>query len=1502
MAERALCRIALALCLCSMSWLAGCGGGGSTPPPPPPPPPMTPSIASLSPSSIVAGGPDFTLTVNGSNFVSASTVQFNGNGRSTTFVSASQLQATISASDITLGAVNTVTVSNPAGSGGTSSGFTFTVNNPLPATTAVTPNFIPEGSNGLTLTIAGSGFLPISTVQLNGSPRPTTFVSNAALKVAITAADVATTSADSVVVSNPVPGGGTSNPQSFTVTIPPPIITRITPSSAVKGGGDFTVTITGSGFTSGATVQFNGSPRTTTFVSHTQLQAQITAADIATVGLSNITVANSITTTLNAAQSVNGPTSAPSTFFTGSIGGPGFAAVTINQSAQDLVFDPAHQFIYLSVPGSAATNPNSISVVDVATAALTTSAPAGSNPRVLAISDDSQFLYAGIDGANIVQRFTLPALSKDISYPLGSDFFGNFVALDLQVAPGAPHTTAVALGSPGTSPEAEGGITIFDDATARPTKAPGFSGTGNIFASIQWGANVNKLFAANNEDTGFDFYTLSVNANGVTLNQDFKGVFDSFANTIHFDPGTKLVYGDEGHALFPNAGSFAGRFDLSGSNVMVTDSNLNAAYFANSNGPGITITSFDLTHFTQAGQISVPVSGSPVHLIRWGQDGLAFNTSTNQVVLLAGNFLDPVVTPAAVPPPNITPPPPPPPTAQTPTIASLVPSATVAGGPAFTLTVNGTQFDPAAQVLFNGSPRTTNFVSSTQLTATINAADIANVGTANIAVANPVANGGTSSPSTFFTGTTAGTGFVTTVLNQQAKDIVYDPLRQAIYLSVPGSAATNANTISVLELSTATIPFFQFAGSDPNLLSISGDSQFLYVSRDGSTDVQRFTLPTLAPDISYSLGSDSFFGPLFALDLQVAPGAPHTSAVALGAFGVSPSAQGPVIVFDDATPRAKAVIDDFDRLQWGADASTLFATSQLSGDLFSLAVTSTGVTQNHDFNSGTGDRGIHFNPVTNLIYSDGGRVVDSSTGNQVGIFDASALMVPDSSVNAAYFLSGGTIQVFDLTRFTLAGSITVPGVIGTPQHLIRWGQNGLAFNTDSGQIFLVAGNAVGPVAGATLTPPPNTPPPPPPTPTAQTPTIASLVPSSAVKNGPAFTLTINGTQFDPAAQVLFNGSARTTTFVSSTQLTATINAADIANVGTANIAVANPVANGGTSLLSTFFIGDSAGTSAANASFSLRVLDQSANDLVYDPVNQLIYLSVPGSAGTQGNTISAIQLSTASVPFAVFAGSEPAVLAISQDSQFLYSSLNGSSKVQRFTLPGLGIDINYPLAADQFGPTIALDLQVAPGAPHTTAVTTGNTQVSPRAEGGISIFDDATARPTKAAGFGGSGGGLFDSIQWGADANTLYAANDDDTGFDFYTLSVNASGITLSNDFPNTFHSFSNAIHFDPVTNLIYADDGQIVNPAGTVVGTFSGSAGHMTPDGALNKAFFAFQASGQSITIQSFNLTTHSLIDSLTIPNTNGNVTGLIRWGTNGLAVSTSGGQVILVAGSFVQ
>ena len=84
-----------------------------------------------------------------------------------------------------------------------------------------------------------------------------------------------------------------------------------------------------------------------------------------------------------------------------------------------------------------------------------------------------------------------------------------------------------------------------------------------------------------------------------------------------------------------------------------------------------------------------------------------------------------------------------------PTNDSVNPTSRLAGSGAFTLTVNGTNFVNGESIVrWNGSNRTTTFVSSTQLTAAINGTDVATAGTANVTVFN-TCNSTTTSARTF---------------------------------------------------------------------------------------------------------------------------------------------------------------------------------------------------------------------------------------------------------------------------------------------------------------------------------------------------------------------------------------------------------------------------------------------------------------------------------------------------------------------------------------------------------------------------------------------------------------------------------------------------------------------------------------------------------------------------------------------------------------------------------
>src|SRR5579872_6982900 len=343
----------LTACLFSFAMSApfvGCGGGGSSsgstsqssssnP---------APSISSISPSSAVAGGSGCTLTVNGSNFISSSVIQWNGTNQTTSFTSATQLSTTISAANIAVGQNASVTVMNPAPGGGTSSAVTLAVNAPVPAVTSVSPSSAKAGGTAFTLTVSGSAFLTSSVIQWNGNNRTTTYASATQLSTTITPVDIATGQNAAISVFNPGPGGGTSAELSLAVDTPAPTVASISPSSAAAGGAGFTLTVNGSNFLPGSTVQWNGSygqpPLSTTYVSATELTVAIPASDIAFFGSANVTVVN---------PSPAGGTSPASVFtITGSIpANVSFVAPNGNDSNPGTITAP-----YLTIQKCATTN------------------------------------------------------------------------------------------------------------------------------------------------------------------------------------------------------------------------------------------------------------------------------------------------------------------------------------------------------------------------------------------------------------------------------------------------------------------------------------------------------------------------------------------------------------------------------------------------------------------------------------------------------------------------------------------------------------------------------------------------------------------------------------------------------------------------------------------------------------------------------------------------------------------------------------------------------------------------------------------------------------------------------------------------------------------------------------------------------------------------------------------------------------------------------------------
>lgn len=210
----------------SLVFSAGCGGTSqSLNNPPPPGSNPTPTITTISPNSVAAGGAGFTLTINGANFAATSTVNFGGAAPATTFVNSTQLTAAISSAAIASAGTAAVTVTNRGGQSSNAINFTITSGtSPIPTISLLSPSCAPTREQVLNpfingqLLVDGQNFVATSIVRWNGNDRPTTFYSSSQLSAQISASDLAATGTAVVTVFNPAPGGGSSNASTFTIT------------------------------------------------------------------------------------------------------------------------------------------------------------------------------------------------------------------------------------------------------------------------------------------------------------------------------------------------------------------------------------------------------------------------------------------------------------------------------------------------------------------------------------------------------------------------------------------------------------------------------------------------------------------------------------------------------------------------------------------------------------------------------------------------------------------------------------------------------------------------------------------------------------------------------------------------------------------------------------------------------------------------------------------------------------------------------------------------------------------------------------------------------------------------------------------------------------------------------------------------------------------------------------------------------------------------------------
>ncbi len=710
-----------------------------------------PTVFAISPDFVNAGNPDFILTIDGANFTPSSVVRINGIDRATTFVSSTQLTAQIIADDVAAGGIFPITVATLGEVD--SNSIMLSVDNLAPTLDNISPVAMPAGSASFEMIATGTNFNPGTTLRFNGVDRPVLFMSSTEVRAQITAAEVTAAGVFPVECVNPSPGGGLSGPLSFTVQTSTPILTSINPTNAGAGGPAFTLTANGENFTASSVIQWNGVNLTTTFVSPTQLTAQITSTQIQNGGTFPITILNTGGSLSSAITfTVNNPaptittlnpsnTNAGASGFALTVNGTGFvpsSVVRINGSL------PANErpTVFVSSTQLTAT----IDAADVASAGtfpitvfnpvpvgglsgpvnLTVSNPV---PTISGLSPNS--VTAGAAGFTLTVTGTNYVNGSSVVRINGADRATTFVsATELtvqiqtaEVASAGSLSVAVFTPAPGGGlvPSVQLPVNNPQPGISNLTPSSATAGSGDLTITVD-GTNFisTSVVRLNGSNRGTTFVNstqlqaqltaadvASAGSANITVFNPAPGGGDSTASTFTINNPLPTISG-----LSP-IGATAG-----GSAFTLT---VNGTGFVN--GSVVRFNDIDrVTTFVSSTQVTIQITASDIATAGIAQISV-FTPAPGGGISTAMDL--PINNP-------------------TPTLASISPNLKAVGDAAFQLTVTGTNFNTSSIVRFNGSDRPTTFVSATQLTAQIGTADISTGGAYPIVVFSPAPGGGSS--------------------------------------------------------------------------------------------------------------------------------------------------------------------------------------------------------------------------------------------------------------------------------------------------------------------------------------------------------------------------------------------------------------------------------------------------------------------------------------------------------------------------------------------------------------------------------------------------------------------------------------------------------------------------------------------------------------------------------------------------------------------------------------
>jgi hypothetical protein len=319
------------------------------------------------------------------------------------------------------------------------------------------------------------------------------------------------------------------------------------------------------------------------------------------------------------------------------------------------------------------------------------------------------------------------------------------------------------------------------------------------------------------------------------------------------------------------------------------------------------------------------------------------------------------------------------------------------------------------------------------------------------------------------------TAFVSSMvsLSYDINDMVVDQAGSLVYITVD-SGLGGGEVIAIDPLTGEEAWVFN-TGFVPSQIAVSDDGAFAYVAEDGTGTIWRIDIAEEEIDLEISLGvRDSDTAEYGVEEIEVMPGSPETIAVSTTAAGEPETG---VFLFVDGIQSANS--GDGGRIEFASDSSSLFSLSG-AGDVRRYDVDVDGLSLSAFEPGALSDSATDIEYEDGLLFATSGEVADAIS---LSVVDDTAAaggfgpLEPDVARDCVYFLRTFTgpgvllprseARAYDMTSGDLLGSFPLPGPVSGDAEIERWGSQGFAILTASGELLIGSFELVSPLSPLT---------------------------------------------------------------------------------------------------------------------------------------------------------------------------------------------------------------------------------------------------------------------------------------------------------------------------------------------------------------------------------------------------------------------------------------------------